>query len=519
MQLYNTKTRKKENFKPMRQDDVKIYFCWPTVYNYAHIGNLRTFVFEDIVIKTLKFLGYKVKTLMNITDIDDKTIAWSQKVWEKLADFTKKYTDIFLKDIEKLNITKADNIVPVTSLMPEMVEIINKLLKKGVAYLWEDNSVYYDISKFEDYGKFANLDFSWMKSWARVDNDEYDKENASDFVLWKAYKEEDWDNFWKEKFMIPKNPPVASDIPLDKGDKIKEFQEITLKWRPGWHIECSACNMKYFGPQIDIHMWGVDLIFPHHQNEIAQTEAITKKDFSRYWLHSGHLMIEGKKMAKSANNFYTLSDLEDKYLKPHPKPLLPGEGTVSKTVLYRAIRLSFINGKYRENIDFSFSKLESNITVIKKIDELIKKLKRTYDSLWEEGNRVYRDFSDELQNYMFDFIEALEDDLNTPIAISIFNDLIWYLNSRIDSRAITKKEIEASIDFLKSFNQVLSIIDFSFFEKEDEIIPDNILNLFEARNESKKDKNFELADKYRDELLSLWYKIIDDRSGAKLEKI
>lgn len=489
MQLYNTLTRKKENFKPMRQDDVKIYFCWPTVYNYAHIGNLRTFVFEDIVVKTLKFLGYRVKTLMNITDIDDKTILWSQKAWEKLNEFTKKYTDIFLEDIKKLNINPADNVVPVTSLMPEMVEIINKLLKKGIAYLWDDNSIYYDISKFEEYWKFANLDFSGMKTGARVDNDEYDKENASDFVLWKAYKTEDWENFWEEKFII-------------------NWEEKILKWRPGWHIECSACNMKYFGPQIDIHMWWVDLVFPHHQNEIAQTEVLTKKTFSRYWLHSGHLMIEWKKMAKSANNFYTLSDLISKY-KDTPE-----------NIVTRAIRLSFMNGKYRENIDFSFSKLESNIQVIKKIDELLKKIKRSYDSqLDDKNNKVYKDFSMELQNYMADFIEALEDDINTPIAISVFNDLISFLNSKLDSQNITRKEIEASIDFLKSFNQVLSIIDFSYFEKEEEKIPDNVLWLFEARNQSKKDKNFELADKYRDELTSLWYKIIDDRSGSHLEKI
>lgn len=488
MQIYNTKTRSLEKFKPMKQDAVKIYFCGPTVYNYAHIGNLRTYVFEDIVIKTLKFLWHRTKTVMNITDIDDKTIKASQENNMSLQEFTKKYTDIFIEDIKKLNIVPADEIVPVTSLMPEMVKIVNKLLNRKIAYVWEDWSIYYNISKFEDYGKFANLDFSWMKANARVDNDEYDKENASDFVVWKAWKKEDWENFWEEKFLI-------------------DGEEKILKWRPGWHIECSACNMKYFWPQIDIHMGWVDLIFPHHQNEIAQTESLTWKEFSAFWLHSGHLMIDGKKMAKSANNFYTLSDLVGKY-KDTPE-----------NVVTRAIRLSFMNGKYRENIDFSFSKLESNIVVIKKIDELIKKLKRTFDNLSEENNKVSKAFSMDLQDFMFDYIEALEDDLNTPIAISIFNELITYLNSKIDNLEISKKEILASIDFLKSFNQVLSIVDFSFFEKEDEIIPENILGLFEARNNSKKDKNFELADKYRDELLSFWYKIIDDRTGSKLEKI
>lgn len=488
MEFYNTKNRTKENFKPLKQDMVKVYFCWPTVYNYAHIGNLRTFVFEDLVIKTLKFLGHRIKTVMNITDIDDKTIAGSQAAGEKLADFTAKFTDAFLVDIAKLNIDKADEVVPVTSLMPEMVKIVNKLLTRKMAYMWDDGSIYYDISKFEDYWKFANIDFAWMKAGARVDNDEYDKENASDFVLWKAWKIEDGENFWEETFTI-------------------NGEEKVLKWRPGWHIECSACNMKYFGPQIDIHMGGVDLIFPHHQNEIAQTEALTGKEFSKYWLHSGHLMIDGKKMAKSANNFYTLSDLISKYKD------------IPENVVTRAIRLSFMNGKYRENIDFSFTKLESNMVVIKKIDELLKKLKRTYDNLWEENNKVSKIFSMDLQDFMFEYVDALEDDLNTPIVLSVFNELITYLNSKIDNLEITKKEILASIDFLKSFNRVLAIIDFSLFEKEDEIIPENIAWLFEARNTAKNDKNFELADKYRDELLTFGYKIIDDRTGTKLEKI
>lgn len=488
MQLYNTKTRTKENFKPMKQDVVKIYFCGPTVYNYAHIWNLRTYVFEDVLIKTLKYLWYRTKTVMNITDVDDKTIKASIENNMSLSDFTKKYTDIFLEDIKKIWINPADEIIPVTTLMPEMTKIINKLLTRKIAYLWDDNSIYYDISKFADYGKFANLDFSGMKKSVRIDNDEYDKENASDFVLWKAWKKEDWENFWEETFTI-------------------NWEEKILKWRPGWHIECSACNMKYFGPQIDIHMWGVDLIFPHHQNEIAQTESLTWKEFSKYWLHSGHLMVDWKKMAKSAKNFYTISDILSKYKD------------IPESIVSRAIRLSFINWKYRENIDFSFSKLESNTVFIKKIDELIKKLKRTYDNLSEENNKVSKEFSQNLQSFMFDYVESLEDDLNTPIAISIFSEFITFLNSRIDSLNITKKEILASIDFLKSFNRVLSIIDFDLFEKEEEIIPENILNLFESRNTAKKDKNFEMADKYREELLSLWYKIIDDRTWTKIEKI
>ena len=340
MHLYNTKTKKLEKFKPLKDREVKIYYCGPTVYNYAHIWNLRTFIFEDLVVKTLKFLWYNVKTTMNITDLDDKTIKSSIKAWKKLSDFTKKYTDSFLEDIQKINIQKADNIVPITIIIPEMVRMIQTMLNRKNAYLSDDSSIYFDIKSFKKYWNFANIDLKWIKSWARVDNDEYDKSCVSDFVLWKAYKKEDWDNFWKEIFKI-------------------DWKSIILKWRPWWHIECSACSMKYFWPQIDIHMWWIDLIFPHNQNEIAQSESCSRKEFVKYWLHSAHLMVDWKKMSKSNNNFYTLSDIEKKFKK------------TNKSVLYRAIRLWFINAKYSSQLDFSFSKLEANINSINSIDKTI----------------------------------------------------------------------------------------------------------------------------------------------------
>jgi cysteinyl-tRNA synthetase len=298
MQLYNTKTRKIEKFKPLSDRKVKVYSCGPTVYNYAHIWNLRTYVFEDIVVRTLRFLWYNVNYIMNITDVEDKTIRDSQAAWENLKDFTEKYTKIFLEDIDKLNILKPDLIIPITTLIPEMVRMINTLLKRGNAYLWDDWSIYFDIKTFKKYWEFANLDMKNLKDWARVNSDEYDKESTSDFVLWKAWKESDWENFWEEEFEVSWKEVV---------------EKIILKGRPWWHIECSACNIKYFGQQIDIHMWWIDLIFPHHQNEIAQTESCTHKAFSKYWLHSGHLMVDWKKMAKSAGNFYRLIDLEEKY--------------------------------------------------------------------------------------------------------------------------------------------------------------------------------------------------------------
>jgi len=484
LHIYNTLSRKKEKFKPLRQEEVKIYFCGPTVYNYAHIWNLRTFVFEDYVIKTLKFLWYKVRSTMNITDIDDKTIKWSIEANIKLSEFTKKYTDIFINDIKKLNINPADNIVPISTLLDEMVLMINGLLKKGYAYYSDDGSIYYDIKKFKKYWNLANLDFSWMKESVRIDNDEYDKESASDFVLWKAYKKEDWENYWEKEFKI--------------WDKVK-----ILKWRPWWHIECSACNLKYFWAQIDIHMWGVDLVFPHHQNEIAQSEAYTWKQFSKYWIHSGHLMVDWKKMSKSLWNFYTLKDLEEKF------------SNINKSVLYRAIRLSFMNAKYRESVDFSFSKLEANFNTIKKIDESIKKLQRALDSDLKERLPTKK-FREEMQYYIWEYVKKLEDDFNMPEALSVFFDFISFANSSIDSNNLSKSEANSLLDMYKTFNDVLSIIE---FDKEKSEIPAEIMKIFEDRNNAKAKKDFETADKLRDKLLELGYKIIDDRSWSFLEKI
>lgn len=487
MELYNTKTRKLEKFKPVKQREVKIYFCGPTVYNYAHIWNLRAYIFEDIVIKTLKFIGYNVSTTMNLTDVDDKTIKASIDAWIDLKTFTEKYSEAFLSDIKKLWIQKADNVIPVTTLIPEMVRMIQTMINRKNAYLADDWSIYFKIKSFKKYWRLANLDMKWMKEWVRIDNDEYEKDSASDFVLWKNWKESDGDNFWEEEFEV-------------------EWKKITLKWRPGWHIECSACSMKYQGQQIDIHMWWVDLIFPHHQNEIAQTEACTRKEFSRYWLHSGHLMVDWKKMSKSSNNFYTLKDIEEKY------------SNTNKSVLYRAIRLWYINSKYASQIDFSFYKLEANINAVNSIDETLKTIWREIIS-WEKKvvwiSRDYRDFTQEImQEYVF----QLEDDFNLPEALAVFHSFLKYINTWMREENLSLEELISVNELLESLNQVLWIIDFSILD-ESESIPEEIFTKLEERNIAKKDKNFELSDKIRYELLELWYKIIDWREGSRVEEI
>jgi len=487
MKLYDTKTRKIQKFKPLTDREVKIYYCGPTVYNYAHIWNLRTFVFEDIVVKTLKFLWYKVKTVMNLTDVDDKTIKSSIQAWETLKNYTEKYTKIFLEDIEKLWITKADDVIPVTTLIPEMVRMINTMLNRKNAYLSDDWSIYFNIKTSRGYWKFANLDMSWMKDWVRIDNDEYEKDAASDFVLWKTWKESDQENFWEEEFMI-------------------DWKKVTLKWRPGWHIECSACNIKHFWPQIDIHMGWIDLIFPHHQNEIAQTEACTRKEFSKYWLHSGHLMVDWKKMSKSLNNFYRLEDIEKKYKD------------TNQSVLFRAIRLWFINAKYSSQLDFSFSKLEANINAINSIDETLKLVDREIKSWEKKVKWISIDFRNYIQEVMQGYVVQLEDDFNVPEALAVYHDLAKFTNTWIRDNDLSLEEIKGIKDMFNTMNQVLWIFDFSILEALVEI-SDDILKKLEERDDAKKEKNFELADKLRDELLSDWYKIVDSREGSRIERI
>lgn len=481
MKIYNTLTRKKEIFKPLRQPEVKIYQCGPTVYNHAHIGNLKTSVVEDVIARTLKFLGYKVTTTMNITDIDDKTIRDSIIAWKTLSDFTQKYTKIFLEDLEKLSVELPENIKPISELIPEMVRMIQTMLNRGYAYLAEDGSVYYSIKKFKNYGKLANLDLSGMKESVRVDNDEYEKDAAADFVLWKAWKQEDGENYWEEEFTIDWEPQV-------------------LKWRPGWHIECSACAMKFFGAQIDIHIGGEDLIFPHHQNEIAQTEACTGKQFSKYWIHSGHLMVDGKKMSKSLWNFYTLRDLEEKF---------PNEPR-----LMRAVRMSFINGLYREQINFSLEKIEQNINALKNIDELSKRLVK-YQA---EFSGVRPEFRDNMQEFMMRFIEALEDDFAFPEAFAVLFDFWKYVSSELAQGNLTLDEQHSCVDMYLSFNQVFWLLDVSIFDGEEDEIPVNILELAAKRDAAKADKNYQLADTLRDEIQSAWFVVKDTKEGTLVEK-
>lgn len=483
LQLQNTFTQTKEKFKPIRQELVKVYFCGPTPYNYVHIGNLRAYLFEDSVIRTLRYLGYKVQTVMNVTDIDDKTIRDSMKQGISLQELTEKYTRLFLDDIKSLWIIPADTIVPISSAIDTMIEIIQKLLDKKYAYLADDGSIYYSIAKFAKYGQLAHLDMKGMKSSVRINNDEYEKESVADFALWKGYDMvTDGPNFWDAKFTIDGN-------------------EVVAKGRPGWHIECSACNLKHLGAEIDIHMGGIDNIFPHHENEIAQTEAYTGKKFSRYWMHCGHLLVDNKKMAKSAGNFYTLADIVAKM--PNEKP----------DMVYRGFRLMNLQTRYRESFNFTFDRLTAAIQTVKSFDEVLKRLKH-YNP---PSRKIFRDFREMMQQYVQAYIECLEDDIGTPEALAIVFDCFGFINSGIDNNSFCLEEKMAILDLLHSFDTVLGLFDFLLLDATD--IPAEIELLLIQRNEAKAQKNYPLSDSLRDQIGESGYKIVDDKGGSHVERI
>ncbi len=502
LQLFNTLSRQKETFKPLSQEKVKIYYCGPTVYNFAHIGNLRTYLFEDFIVKTLRYLGYKVETTMNITDIDDKTIRDSMSNNIKLLELTRKYTDFFLEDLKKLNIQHADNIQPISDIVPEMIDMINGLFAKWYAYLGDGGSVYYSIAKFKHYGELAHLDMKGMRSSVRINNDEYEKDQAADFALWKGYDaEKDGENFWDAKFMI-------------------NGEEKIIRGRPGWHIECSACNMRHFGAQVDIHMGGIDNLFPHHQNEVAQSEAFSGKQFVKYWVHGAHLLVDGKKMSKSADNFYRLVDIVVKM--PHEK---------ERHVLL-GFRLMAFQNRYREELNFTFDRLQAAINTLKSLDEFLKRIKRYVPKDRMEGlsdgkidalkaqwqGVIRREFRENLQALMQNYIEHLEDDFSTPEALADIFELITWINKEIDSETLSAEELTGVIDFVRSIDEVIWVFDFSLLEAE-ESASEEVLVLLEARNMAKAEKNWSLADEIRAKITELWYKVVDDKAGARVERL
>lgn len=468
LKLYNTLTRKKEEFIPLTKGNVLMYSCGPTVYNYAHIGNLRSFIFADILKRYFKYKGYKVKHVMNITDVDDKTIKNSKKQGKTLKQFTRFYEDEFFKDFKTLNIQKPDIVPRATETIKDMVKLVKTLLDKGFAYKSKDGSIYFDISKSKEYGKLAHVKVTELKVGARVKQDEYDKASATDFALWKAYDKADGDVFW--------------ETDIGKG-------------RPGWHIECSAMSMKNLGKTFDIHTGGVDLIFPHHENEIAQSEAATKKPFVKYWLHCEHLVVDGKKMSKSLGNFYTLRDL------------------LKKGYDRKAIRYELMSTHYKQKLNFTLKGLEGSKNSVKRLNDFIKTIGIFKKVLKSKSDSEIKKLIEKAGK---DFTDKMDDNLNISEALAVIFDFVRDINKKIGPNGICKGDAKEIYDFMKDVDSVLGVLDFG--EKKDSE-PKEVIELFEKRKKARAEKDWGTSDKLRNELKEKGYGVDDKKEGSILKKL
>ena len=452
IRFYNTLTRKKEIFKPINKGKVSLYTCGPTVYNRAHIGNFRTFIFEDVLKRVLQLVGYNVKHVMNITDVDDKTIKKAHEENKKLNKITSKYTSEFMEDLQALKILPADLFPAATDHIQNMIEMISILIENKNAYVADDGSVFFSIDSINDYGKLANLDLKRQKQTDRVAADEYTKDNPRDFALWKAWKVEDGDVFW--------------DSPWGIG-------------RPGWHMECSVMSTKYLGNHFDIHCGGVDNIFPHHENEIAQSCAALGTEFVNIWMHSEHLNMADEKMSKSLGNIKTIPELLD-------------DGHSAESLRY-----VLISSHYRSKLSFSSNKLDDARKAVHRINDIYNRLQ----GIISDGNSFPNEYDQ--------FIEALVDDLNTPKALGILFNYLKGLNRKIDNDKLTNEESSRGILFIKKADEIFS------FLKDKTVIPDEIAKLVAKRNEARKDKNWKLSDLLREELKEKGWIVEDTLYGSK----
>ncbi len=463
MKVYNSLTRRIEALVPLSDNTIRLYTCGPTVYNFAHIGNFRAYTFEDVLRRVIQFNGMKIKQVMNLTDVDDKTIRGANAAGVPLTDYTRTYKDAFFADLKKLNIQPAEVYPAATDHIPEMISLVEKLVEKGVAYKSDDGSVYFAVTKFPGYGKLAHIDFDHQRTGARCAADEYDKENVGDFALWKAWEESDG--------------PVGWDSPWGRG-------------RPGWHIECSAMSMKYLGETFDLHTGGIDNLFPHHENEIAQAEAATGKPFVNTWMHCAHLRVNGEKMSKSLGNFFTLRDLLEKGWKG------------------REIRYVLINAHYRQGLNFAFSALEDARRSLERID-------RCVDALEQRAKGADGAGAPEWAARCLDaFTAAVNDDLNLPRAFAALFDLVRSANA-----AIAASEPFSATEALAAFRRMDEVLGVVFFEKAaKEEVPAEIQALLDARAAARKERNWAESDRLRDEIAAAGWAVKDSKDGQTVTR-
>lgn len=462
MKVFNTMSRSIEDLVPIEPGRVRMYTCGPTVYNYAHIGNFRAYIFEDLLRRYLKYRGFAVTQVMNLTDVDDKTIKGALAAGVSLTAFTQPYKEAFFADLKQLYIEPAEHYPAATDHVAAMIEIIQTLIQKGQAYQSSDKSVYFSIDTYPGYGRLAHLDRAGMRAGARVAQDEYDKDNVADFALWKAWDEKDGDIAW--------------DSPWGRG-------------RPGWHIECSAMSMKYLGHSFDLHTGGVDNIFPHHEDEIAQSECATGKTFANYWMHCAHLVVEGKKMSKSLGNFYTLRDI------------------LEKGYTGREIRYVLISAQYRQSLNFTFDALEAARSSLSRLDDFRTRLEGRQDG---RGIGVTPSWVDKARN---GFEASLDHDLNIPEALAALFDMVHDGNRAMDHGGADWDPAKVT-EFLASVDTVLGCLSAgaSSVDAEAEL-------LMAQRTEARATKNWPEADRIRKRLAEIGWEVRDTPQGPKLKKL
>ncbi len=460
MRLFNTMTRKKEK---ITKNKIGFYFCGPTVYDFAHIGNFRAYVFADLLRRYLEYRGIAVKMVMNITDVDDKTIKGSRAAGIPLKEFTKKFEDAFFEDLARLKIKRADAYPRATEHIAEMVELIKALMKEGYAYAANDG-VYYKISKFLKYGKLSRLKIKDLRATERIRKDEYEKQQINDFALWKFWDAEDGDVFW--------------DTEIGKG-------------RPGWHIECSAMSAKHL-ESIDVHGGGVDLIFPHHENEIAQSTPV-KKRFAGIWVHCEHLLVDGKKMSKSLGNFYTLRDIIEKGFDP------------------AAFRYLCMSTHYRSQMNFTLKALEDSKRTVESFNNFLLRVKNELLSVKRNENKKLLGIVKSAEKK---FEKHMDNDLNTPQALSAVFSMMRTVNRFIEENKADKGSLKEAAGFIERINKV-----FDFLEKADaELTPDE-KKLVELRESFRKQRDFKAADEIRSQLKEKGIILEDSPEGVRWRKI
>jgi cysteinyl-tRNA synthetase len=464
LRFFNTYSREIEEFEPRDPTarPITMYTCGPTVYSRAHIGNFRAYIFEDLLQRHLELRGYKVHRVMNITDVEDKTIRGAGEAGVPLQNFTEQFRKAFFEDAHALRIKRADEYPRATDqhYIDRMIKMISTLISKGLAYQADDKSVYFRINNFPNYGKLAHFDLTQLQSTGRVKHDEYDKEHIGDFALWKAWDQEDGDVKW--------------DSPWGPG-------------RPGWHIECSAMSTALLGDQIDIHCGGVDNIFPHHEAEIAQSEGVTGKKFVRYWLHCAHLLVDGQKMAKSLGNFYTVPDI------------------LAKGYTGRELRYALLRVHYRVPLNFTWEGMKEARESLGRIDEWLARLRE----LVRTARRGVR--SAQRTDPTSQFEDALDDDLNISAALGFLFESIRETNRAMDQNEMEAASASAWLDWWKRINTVLDV------EAEaDVVIPHEVTQLAQQRENARREKNWKRSDELRQQISALGWEVRDTKDGVKL---